>query len=70
MRRVLLGAVLGMALALSAFGSVAAEASPGGGPAFGQHVAGMAPAHPIDHGRDFGTCVSELAMTGECSHHP
>ena len=70
MRTVFLGTVLGLALALSVFGPAAAEPSPGGGPAFGQHVADMAPAHPIDHGRDFGRCVSDLATTGECSHHP
>jgi hypothetical protein len=36
---------------------------------FGQHVSGMAPEHPKAHGRHFGECVSELAMTGVCPHH-
>jgi hypothetical protein len=69
MRTVLLGTVLGLTLALSVLGSAAAGPSPGGGPAFGEHVADMAPAHPVDLGRDFGGCVSELATTGECSEH-
>lgn len=34
----------------------------------GQHVSGMAPEHPLLHGRLFGECVSELAITGECPH--
>ena len=41
-----------------------------GGRQFGEHVSGMAPEHPKMHGRLFGECVSELAITGECSHHP
>jgi hypothetical protein len=36
---------------------------------FGEHVSGMAPEHPQTHGQDFGECVSELAITGECPHH-
>lgn len=42
--------------------SLAAE--PAGGPAFGQHVAGMAPEHAIEHGARFGACVSAMATTG------
>ena len=40
-----------------------------GGRQFGAHVSGMAPEHPREHGRGFGDCVSELAVTGVCSHH-
>ena len=69
MRRVLFGGLLGLALSVPAIGIAAAAPAPGGGPEFGQHVAGMAPAHPVDHGRDFGRCVSELATTGTCNHH-
>jgi len=43
--------------------------APMGGRAFGEHVSGMAPEHPIDHGRMFGECVSEMAITGSCPHH-
>lgn len=70
MRTVVLGAALGLALALPIIGSAAAQPTPGGGPDFGRHVADIAPDHPIDHGRQFSECVSALATTGECSHHP
>jgi hypothetical protein len=43
--------------------------APGGGPAFGQHVSGMAPDHPKEHGRLFGECVSAMAQGAECDHH-
>jgi hypothetical protein len=43
--------------------------APGGGPAFGQHVSGMAPEHPKEHGRLFGECVSAMAQGAECDHH-
>lgn len=69
MRRIVLAAVLGLALSVPTIGTAAAAPAPGGGPEFGQHVVEMAPAHPIDHGREFGQCVSELATTGTCSHH-
>lgn len=69
MRSLVLGSVLGLAIALPLVGSAAAQPAPGGGPAFGQHVSEMAPSHPIDHGRDFGGCVSALATAGECGHH-
>ncbi len=39
------------------------------GRGLGEHVSGMAPEHPKMHGRLFGDCVSELAITGQCSHH-
>lgn len=42
---------------------------PGGSSAFGQHVAGMAPEHPREHGAMFGACVSTMATTGNCPHH-
>jgi hypothetical protein len=38
------------------------------GPALGQHVSGHAPEHPLEQGRLFGDCVSELATTGKCPH--
>jgi hypothetical protein len=44
------------------------EIAPGGGPAFGQHVAGMAPEHAVAHGAHFGDCVSAMAKTGSCPH--
>ena len=34
----------------------------------GEHVSGVAPEHPREEGADFGECVSELAITGECPH--
>lgn len=40
-----------------------------GGRVFGEHVSDMAPEHPKMHGVLFGDCVSELAVTGQCSHH-
>lgn len=43
--------------------------APGEGPAFGTHVAEMAPAHPKAHGAMFGECVSTMAQTGSCPHH-
>jgi hypothetical protein len=46
----------------------AEEIAPGGGNAFGQHVAGMAPEHAIAHGAEFGACVSTMATTGSCPH--
>jgi hypothetical protein len=46
----------------------AAGAEPGGGPAFGQHMAGMAPEHPVEHGAGFGSCVSAMARGGPCPH--
>lgn len=42
---------------------------PGGGPAFGQHIASMAPEHPRAHGRMFGECVSSMARGEGCAHH-
>ena len=37
-------------------------------PAFGPHVSGMAPEHPLEHGAMFGTCVSTMAQGATCSH--
>jgi hypothetical protein len=71
MRRSLVIAVMVLAVAAFRPGAVAAEEpSPGGGDAFGQHVASMAPEHPRSHGPAFGECVSTLATTGTCPHHP
>jgi hypothetical protein len=51
-------------------GAIAAEPiTPGGGSAFGNHVASMAPGHPQSHGQMFGECVSTMATTGVCPHH-
>ncbi len=61
-----------LALAIAAFGPnvVAAQTlSPGGGSAFGQHIATMAPEHPRTYGWMFGECVSTMATTGTCPHH-
>lgn len=69
MRRVVLGVSVGLVLPFLAVGAATAAAAPRGGPEFGQHVAEMAPDHPVDHGRDFGNCVSQLARTGHCEHH-
>lgn len=69
MRKAFVGAGFGLALSVLAVGTATAAPTPGGGPDFGQHVADMAPIHPVDHGREFGRCVSELASTGVCSHH-
>ena len=69
LRRVIGVGVLtaGLVLAAAAPG-VAHEAAPGGGSAFGQHVAGMAPEHAIAHGADFGACVSAMARGLDCPH--
>lgn len=53
---------------LVAGSAFAQTVAPGGGSAFGEHVSGMAPEHPIDHGRGFGECVSAMAQTGVCPH--
>jgi len=51
--------------------ALAEDVAPGGGNDFGQHVAGMAPEHAIDHGADFGACVSVMARGLACPHtHP
>ena len=38
------------------------------GRAFGEHVSGHAPEHPLEQGQLFGDCVAELAITGTCPH--
>lgn len=44
--------------------------APLGGRAFGEHVSGMAPEHPLEHGGQmFGQCVSEMAITGQMCEH-
>ena len=40
--------------------------TPGGGPAFGQHVAMMAPANSGMTGQAFASCVSAMASQGVC----
>ena len=69
------GLVLGIALiagtlVAGAAPALANPASPGGGPAFGQHISGHAPEHPVLHGAMFGECVSMMAQGEGCSHHP
>ena len=50
---------------------LAQDVAPGGGNAFGQHVAGMTPEHAIAHGAEFGACVSAMARGLDCPHaHP
>lgn len=48
---------------------VGGTSAPMGGRPFGEHVSGMAPEHPRMHGSQFGECVSDMAITGECPHH-
>jgi hypothetical protein len=69
LRRRLSGALfVGVLMLGAAPAAVASDASPGGGPAFGQHVSDMAPDHPLEHGgRHFGACVSGMAR-GTCPH--
>lgn len=71
MQRTLIATIAAGAIALAGIAQASAEegVSPGGGPAFGQHVSGMAPEHPKGHGRMFGQCVSAMARTGQCPHH-
>jgi hypothetical protein len=64
---VVVGTILLSALIPAA---ASAQTAPGGGPAFGQHVAGMAPEHARMHGAMFGQCVSTMARTGACPPHP
>jgi hypothetical protein len=71
MRKGLIVATL--VLAVTALGAGTASAhgvAPGGGNAFGQHVAGMAPEHATLHGAMFGQCVSTMAQAGSCPHMP
>ena len=48
---------------------IAQVVAPGGGSAFGQHVAGMDPEHAVAHGADFGGWVSAMAQGLACPHH-
>lgn len=47
---------------------IATAAEPVGGPGFGQHVAAVAPEHPIQCGAGFGACVSAMARGESCPH--
>jgi hypothetical protein len=49
--------------------TVQSDTSAGAGPGFGRHVSDMAPEHPMEHGAEFGQCVSLMARTGLCPHH-
>jgi len=71
-RRLVVVAALTVALLVgTAVPGLAQDVAPGGGNAFGQHVAGMAPEHAIAHGADFGACVSAMARGLACPHaHP
>jgi hypothetical protein len=46
----------------------ATSPGPGDGPAFGRHVASVAPEHPREGGAEFGACVSTMAR-GEAWPH-
>jgi hypothetical protein len=59
---------LGLMVATAA-PALAQEVIPGGGNAFGQHVAGMAPEHAIQHGAEFGACISAMARGLDCPHN-
>jgi hypothetical protein len=61
-----LGAIGGGGVAVAAF---AQGAGPGNGPAFGEHISGMAPEHATMHDGMFGECASTMASTGEFPHH-
>jgi hypothetical protein len=66
-----IAAITSAALVVLALGTSpvgAEDVAPGGSNAFGQHVASMAPEHAIEHGADFGACVSTMARTGTCPH--
>jgi hypothetical protein len=69
LRRLVGVAALAAALLVGAtVPAMADEVAPGGGNAFGQHVAGIAPEHAIAHGADFGACVSAMARGLPCPH--
>lgn len=69
MKGILLGvSLMGAVLLAGAVPAFAEPLTPGGGPAFGQHVSGMAPDHAKDHGAVFGECVSTMAQGAGCSH--
>lgn len=68
-RTALVTAVVAALLAIPTVASADMHPTPGAGPAFGRHVAQMAPEHARDHGALFGQCVSAMASTGECPHH-
>jgi hypothetical protein len=69
MKRILIGFGLSAALLLLGATSVGADTmpTPGGGPAFGQHVASMSPGNggPMT-GAAFGACVSAMASQAVC----
>jgi hypothetical protein len=68
-RRLVGVAALTAALLVStAAPGLAQDVTPGGGNAFGQHVAGMAPEHAIAHGADLGACISAMVRGGDCPH--
>lgn len=49
--------------------ALAAMPTPGGGSAFGEHVATMTPDCPSEHRAMFGECVSAMAQgSTECPH--
>jgi hypothetical protein len=78
MRHLAISLTLALSLALLAGAPVSAQtddAQPASAPttiegrALGEHVSGHAPEHPLEQGRLFGECVSELAITGLCPEH-
>ena len=69
MRGIMLGiALIGGMLVAGAAPTFADPPSLGRGPAFGQHVSGMALEHATDHRAMFGECVSTMAQAESCDH--
>lgn len=69
MRKVLTAMTVSAALAAAWAGpALAADPSPGAGPAFGRHIASMAPEHPREGNAAFGACVSAMARGQACPH--
>ncbi|HET7421367.1 MAG TPA: hypothetical protein VFL27_13410 [Candidatus Dormibacteraeota bacterium] len=69
MKRALIALGVAFGLLVLGSGSVLADAmpTPGGGPAFGQHVEAMSPGvGGTMMGADFGVCVSAMASTSIC----
>ncbi len=76
MRRIIISSMIGLAMFMQvgtvAFANGMSCPTPGGGPAFGKHIAEMAPEHPVMNGRHFGKCVSGMARgipCPDCPHH-
>ena len=69
-KRSLMALVVGVAMTLTtSVPALAEHPTPADGQLFGQHVSGMSPEHPLDHGQLFGECVGSLASEGTCTVH-